>query len=142
MATPTSAIRSVEAAITSLIEADATFISRCAGGIVNYEAQGQVYPFVLVSLAHERPWNTMGGRDAGNGREMLVPLHVYSRYEGEREALLILERLVELLDLATIAVAGYGTVIIEYMSGRVLVEDRNKLETRHIPAVFTAWVHE
>ncbi len=142
MATPTSAVRSVEAAIVALVSVDSTFTTRCPGGLVNQEAEGQVYPFTLVSLPDERPWNTFGGRTVGNGRNQIIRLHVYSRYKGDREALLILERLIELLDHATLTVSGYGTVICEYLRGRVLVEDKDKLETRHIPAEFRVRVHE
>lgn len=142
MATPTSAIRSVEAAITTLLMADSSFATLCPGGVDSVELQNQLYPFVLIDNGHEQPWNTMGGRTAGNGRELLVRLHVFSRYKGDREALLILERLVELLDFATLSVSGYGTVIVESMASRVLIEDRLKLEVRHIPAEFLVRVHE
>lgn len=145
MATPTSALRGVTAAIVTLVDADATFATRCAGGIVNHEAEGQTYPFVLASGAKgsvERPWNTFGGRTVGNGRDLIIRLHVYSRYKGDREALLILERLVELLDHETVSVTGYSTVIVEYLQGPVMVEAKDKLETRHIPAEFRVRVHE
>jgi hypothetical protein len=142
MATPTSAIRSLEAAIRALVIADSTFSTRCPGGLVDDEMEGQTYPFTMLNLAHEKSWNHFGGRTQGNGRDVLVRLHVYSRYEGSRESLLILERLVELLDHADLTVAGYGTVSLQYLSGRVLVETRDKLETRHIPAEFRCWIHE
>lgn len=142
MAAPTSAIRPVEAAIVALVAADSTFTTRCPGGIGSFEEEDQVYPFVLIDNGHEQPWNTMGGRTVGNGRELLVRLHVFSRYKGDREALLIWERLVELLDFATLTVSGYGTVIIEAIASRVLIEDRLKLEVRHIPGEFLVRVHE
>lgn len=142
MAAPTSAIRPVEAAIRTLVIADSTFLTRCPGGCSSDEVENQEYPFVLMDNGHEKPWNTLGGRTVGNGRELIIRLHVFSRYKGDREALLILERLVELLDQETLTVSGYGTVLIEYFAGRVLVEARDKLETRHIPAEFLVRVHE
>jgi hypothetical protein len=143
VAVPTSAIRPIQAAIRALVVADSTFTTRCPGGFVDDEEEDQTYPFLLMGPAtHEKRWNTFGGRTVGNGNDAMIRLHVYSRYEGDREALLILERVVELLDHAALAVSGYGTVICEYQSSRTLVEDRDKLETRHIPVDFRVRVHE
>ncbi len=140
-ATASSAIRAVEAAIRTLALADSTFNTRCPGGIASDEVENQEYPFVFIDNGHEMPWNTMGGTTAGHGRELMVRLHVYSRYKGDVEALEILERLVELLDHQTLTVSGYTTAIVEYHSSRILQEDRDKLETRHIPAEFKVLVH-
>ncbi len=141
MATPTSAIRPVEAAIRSAVLADATFNALCPGGLASHEDDQQVYPFVLFDNSMERPANTMGGATSGIGRELIVRMHIYSRYKGDVEALEILERLIELLDFTTLTVSGYGTVIVEYLTAKVLIEDRKKLETRHIAAEFKVTVH-
>ncbi len=142
MGAPTSALRGVEAAIVALVSADSTFQTRCPGGIASDEVENQQYPFVLLDQSLERAWNTLGGRTAGNGRQLVARLHVFSRYKGDREALLILERLVELLDFSALTVSGYGTVLIEYVNSKVMIEDRKKIETRHIPAEFLVRVHE
>jgi Protein of unknown function (DUF3168) len=143
MAAPTSAIRAIEAAIVSALIADSTFTTRCPGGVVSFAPPEQVYPYVILFSAHEQTWNTMGGRLVGNGRDVLIRLHVFSRYEGDREALLINERMIELLDHATVTVSGYDTVLIQYLAGRVLVEDdADKRQVRHIPAEFRVRVHE
>jgi hypothetical protein len=142
MAAPTSAIFDVEAAIKALCTADSTFNTRCPGGMTSDEVELQTYPFVLMDNGLEKPWNTLGGRTVGNGRELTIRLHIYSRYKGDKEVLQILKRLVELLDFAELTVSGYQTVLIEYDGARVLVEDRDKLETRHVPAEFQVRVHE
>ncbi len=142
MATPTSALRDVEAAIRVVILADATFNTRCPGGLASHEDDQQEYPFTLFDNSIERPWNTLGGATTGIGRELIVRMHIYSRYKGDVEALEILERLIELLDFTTLTVAGYGTVIVEYLTAKVLIEDRKKLETRHVAAEFMVKVHE
>lgn len=142
MATPTSAIRLVEAAVRTLVTADSTFTTRCPGGMASDEVENQEYPFVLLDGAFEKPWNTLGGATAGHGRDAVLRLHVFSRYKGDKEAWLIVERLVELLDFASLTVSGYQTVLIEYLSSRMLIEDRDKLETRHAPVEFRVRVHE
>lgn len=134
-------MRSLEAAVRTLVLADSTFNTRCPGGISSDEVENQEYPFVLMD-ARERPWNTFGGRTVGNGREVTLRLHVYSLYKGDREAHLIAERLVELLDHESLTVSGYSTVIVEYLQGRVLIEtNKEKLEVRHIPAEFRVRLH-
>jgi hypothetical protein len=142
MATPTSALRGVEAAMVALVGADSTFVTRCPGGISSVEVESQTYPFVLLDKGDEQPWNTLGGATAGHGRSLVVRLHVYSRYKGDREALLILERLVELLDFAALTVTGFPTAMTEYVGCKVLIESRDKLETRHIPAEFLVRVKQ
>lgn len=141
MATPTSALLSIEAAVRALVIADSTFTALCPGGIASDEVENQTYPFVLLNDGTERPWNTLGGRTAGIGRDVMLRLHVYSRYKGDKEALSIVTRLVELLDFATLTVGSYTTVIAEYVAAKVLIEDRDKLETRHAPVDFRIRVH-
>lgn len=143
MGTPTSVVRSLDAAILILVRADSTFAERCPGGIKSREDENQTYPFTLMGDGTiERPWNTLGGATVGHGRDVMLRLHVFSRYKGDREAWLIAERLVELLDFASLSVAGYQTVLIEYVNAKALIEDRNKLETRHIVVDFRVRVHE
>jgi hypothetical protein len=67
---------------------------------------------------------------------------VYSRYQGDKEALQILERLVALLNFVNLTVSGYTSAFCEYIAGRVLVEDIDKIETRHIPAEFRVSVQQ
>jgi hypothetical protein len=143
MAAPSSSVRGTEAAVVALVSADSTFLARCPGGIGSREDENQTYPFVLAGDGTiERPWNTLGGAAAGHGRDVMLRLHVYSRYKGDREAWLIAERLVELLDFASLSVTGYQTVLIEYVNAKALIEDRNKLETRHIAIDFRVRVHQ
>lgn len=142
MGAPSSAVRSIEAAMRALVTADSTFTTRCPGGMASDEVENQEYPFVLLGDgAIERAWNTLGGATAGHGRDVMMRLHVYSRYKGDREAWLIVERLVELLDFASLSVTGYVTVLIEYVNAKALIEDRDKLETRHIAVDFRVRVH-
>ncbi len=142
MATPTSAIRAVEAAIRTLVIADTTFNTRCPGGLASHEDDVQEYPFVLFDKSSEMPWDTLGGATTGLGRAVMLRMHIFSRYKGDVEALEILERLVELLNFGTLSVSDYTTVIVEYFSSKVLIEDRKKLETRHIPVEFLVRLHQ
>jgi hypothetical protein len=146
-----SAIRAVQTAIYGVLSADATLagLSLTAGtatvGVFNDVPDGQDYPHVLISKARERAWHTLGGRTAGIGWDVMVPIFVMSRYSGDREALQILERIVALLNFSSLAVTGFTSVICEYapggdMTGQVMVIDVDKIETRQVVAEFQVLV--
>ncbi len=137
-----SATRLIQTAIYAVLSADSTLLSLATGGIHNDVPDGQVYPHVLISKASETPWHTMGGASTGIGWKNIIRTHTYSRYAGDLEGLNIHERIVALLNYQTLTVTGYGTVIVEYESGRVMVEDIDKVETRHIVGEFCVRVHE
>lgn len=142
----TSAMRLIQEALATLLAADATLMALVTDVVNDVPApsgpDALQYPYVLISNASELPWHTMGTATTGIGWHVVVRLHIYSRYQGDKEALTILERLVTLLNFQSLTVAGYGTMICEYQAGRVLVEDREKIEVRHIPAEFKFWAHQ
>jgi hypothetical protein len=99
-------------------------------------------PYVLISQATEAPWNTFGGPTVGLGWETIARVHIYSRYEGDLEATQILDRIVALLNFQPLTVVGFGSVMVENSTNRVLVETKDKLEWRHIVAEFRVTVHQ
>jgi hypothetical protein len=110
--------------------------------VFNDVPESQSFPHVLIGNATEKPWHTLGGASSGLGWNATVTIHIYSQYQGDVEALTILERVVALLNFQTIAVTGFNTVIAQLDNTRVLVEDVDKVETRHVPAVFRFLVHQ
>jgi hypothetical protein len=59
-----------------------------------------------------------------------------------------MQRVIALLNFATLTIAGYGTVICELdpdhspMPAKVLIEYPQKVERRHMPVIFRVRVHE
>lgn len=137
-----SATRLIQTAMYAVLSADSTLQSLATGGIHNDIPDGQAFPHVLISRAVETPWHTMGGASAGLGWKDLIRIHVYSRYQGDKEAMEIHERIVALLNYQTLSVTGYTTAICEYEQMRLLVEDINKIETRHLVGEFIVRVHQ
>lgn len=138
-----SATAAIQTAIYGVLSADATIptlsltVDPDTGepttvGVFNDVPDGQDYPHVLISKAVETPWHSFGGPTSGLGWKNIIRIHTYSRYQGDKEALDIRNRIVSLLNFQTLAVSGYNTVIVEYESGRVFVEDVEKIETRHL----------
>lgn len=135
-----SAIKAVQTAIYSTLNGDSTLLALATGGVHNDVPDGQSYPHVLISLPTETPWHTFGGPSVGLGWNVVARVHVYSRYQGDSEALDIHNRIVTLLNFQSVAVGGFTHAAWEYESGRMLVENIEKIETRHMVDEFRVLV--
>lgn len=137
-----SATRLVQTAIYAVLSADATLeglsetSTTATVQVYNDAPEGAGYPHVLISRATETPSHTFGGPNAGKGWRNIIRIHVYSRYQGDLEAMQIHERIVELLNFQDLTVTGFPKVSIECESMRLLVEDIEKIETRHLVSEF------
>lgn len=145
-----SAVEPIMVAVGNRLVADATLVAMLAEdvripgdpAILNDVAEGQQYPYVVISHADEHPWHTIGGATTGIGYAVLLMIHVFSQAHSDKEANLIRARIVELLNFQAMTVTGYSTVIVEYQRGRLKTEDVDKVKTRHIPAEFMFKVHQ
>lgn len=126
-----SATSAIQTAVYGVLHGDSTLLGLATGGVHNDVPDGQDYPHVLISKATETPWHTFGTATTGLGWKNIIRVHTYSRYQGDTEALSIHNRIVALLNFQPLTVTGYGSVLVEYESGRMFVEDIEKLETRH-----------
>jgi hypothetical protein len=142
-----SATRVIQEAIYSVLSNDATLagLSLTEGtdevSIYNDVPEGGKYPHVLITKASETPWHSLGGPSSGIGWKNIIRAHVRSRYQGDREALRILERIVALLNFQDLTVSGYpSAAIVEYEGHKVLVQDIDKIETRNIVGEFCVMV--
>jgi hypothetical protein len=137
-----SATRAIQTAIYGVLSGDATLTNLATGGVHNDIPDGQAYPHVLISKATETPWHTFGTATTGLGWRNIIRVHVYSRYQGDKEAMEIHERVVSLLNFQPLTVTGYTQVSCEYEQMRLLVEDVEKIETRHLVGEFCVMVHQ
>lgn len=137
-----SAIKAVQTAMYSTLTADATLMALAAGGVHNDVPDGQMFPHVLITKATETPWHTLGGATSGLGWKVIARTHVYSRYQGDAEALDIHNRIVALVNFQEIPVSGYTAALWEYEQGRMLIEAIDKIETRHLVGEFCVRVRQ
>ena len=94
-------------------------------------AETQPFPYVTFGEATEGPWDCFGQ----DGSDATLTLHIWSRYRGYAEAQAINASLIGLLDNRTgLALAGYGTVLLNYESSQQL-RDPDGI-TRHIATRF------
>jgi hypothetical protein len=139
-------LTSVQAAIYSILSSDTTLTDMAP--VTNDATEDQTYPYILIANANATPWNTLGGTTRGFGWRLRVTVHGYSRYEGDRDVLTFMQRVVELLNFTTLTIAGYSTVMCELdpdespMPAKVLLEYPQKVERRHMPLIFKISVHE
>ena len=136
----------VQDAIWNVLSGDSTLTALAQ--VTNDATEDQTYPYILMANATAVPCNTIGGADRGFGWDCRVTIHGYSRYEGDREVLTFMQRVIQLLNFATLSIAGYSTVICELdpdespMPAKVLLEYPQKVERRHMPVMFKISVHE
>ncbi len=137
-----SAIKAVQTALYGTLSADATYLALVAGGVHNDVPEGVSYPHSVISQPTETPWHTLGGPSTGLGWNVLARVHTYSRYQGDLEALNIHNRIVTLLNFASVAVTGFTYAMWEYEQGRLMVEATEKMETRHMVTEFRVMVRQ
>jgi hypothetical protein len=135
----------INAAVYSRLSGDATLTTTLGAAVVNDEAEDQAHPFVLVPGAGAQPWNTLG---LSYGWQCELTPVVFSRYEGDLEAIQIAERVIALLNDYVFTVTGYQTVICEVdpdqspLPIKVKTEYPQKLERRALAVRFAITVHE
>ena len=137
MSATEGAIEAIHNALYGVLSADTTLAAlsltadNATVAIVNDAEDGQQYPYVVISRPTETPMHTLGGAATGLGWNVIARAHSYSRYQGDREAARINGRIVALTNFQTIAVSGFSSATWEVISNRILVEDKEKVETRH-----------
>jgi hypothetical protein len=130
------ALSPIQTAFKSALSGDATLTGLVGGRIYNDVPDVPVYPYILIGSGTQRPWHTLGGSSVGLGWNATMTVHIYSRYQGDREALGILARVVDLLNFSSLTIGSYVTSMCFLDQARVLTEPIEKIETRHVPAVF------
>jgi len=135
-----SALKAIQTAVYSTLNGDSTLTALAP--VFNDVPEGEPFPHVEIGSATEKPWHTMGGASQGLGFNATITIHIWSRYQGDVEALTILDRVMALLNFATLSVAGFNSVLAEHDNTKVLVQDVDKVETRHIAAMFRFRVHQ
>ena len=128
-------IRKVSEPIYTILNADGT-LGALVTGIYDKPPDNTAHPYITIGEAFETRDDTFGKR----GKDVLTSLHIWSRYNGFREALLIAERLILLLDEVALSVSGYDTVYVLHESTETIREQDK--ETRHVVVEFRIRVQQ
>lgn len=122
-----TALWNVQKAVLAKLEAD-TALMGLVTGVYDTPEGGTNFPYVTIGEATENPFNTFDKK----GNEITLTLHIYSRYEGFKEGLQILERLNAVLDYQPLTVGSNSTVYCRYENS-ITMTDFDRI-TKHIPA--------
>ncbi|MGH3599812.1 MAG: DUF3168 domain-containing protein [Pseudonocardiaceae bacterium] len=119
----------IQAAIFSRLTADVT-LAGLVTGVFDEVPEDAAHPYVVVGEAIETPRNA----HAQFGREVVVTLHVWSRYRGFAQAITIVNRITALLDQQPMSIAGHAVVSVRHEFTQTLRDPDP--EIRHVPIRF------
>lgn len=145
----TLATWTIQAALVTLLKADAVLagLSLTAGTdtvrIYDDVPNNALYPHVIVGAGViTTPAHTFGGPSVGIGWRDIFRIHAMSRYEGKKEAQLIMARIVALLNFQPLAVEGFPQVTMECERVLTLIREIEKISTRDVVADICVQVHQ
>lgn len=121
-----SSLWPIQQAIYSTLTGDAILVGMITG-VFDHVPENQPFPYVTMGEGTEVPFRTFGR----NGSETTLTMHIWSQYEGFKEALDILSRMNDLLDDQPLAVAGYSTVLLLFEHADTMLDSDGI--TRHVP---------
>lgn len=93
----------IHEAVYELLTGDVTLTNLVTGGIHDEVPQNRSYPFVQMG---SESFESKRATFSVDGRNVLVRIHVWSQYQGAKEAWNIIARIGTLLDETTPAVDG------------------------------------
>jgi hypothetical protein len=132
-----TALNAVQTAIFTKLSADATLTGKAA--IKDHVAEEQALPYVVIGDDDELDWSTF----ARIGRDVAVTIHIWSSYQGWKEAASILSDVIRLLDYpaAPLSITGWPTTAISLYDGSTKLRDPDGI-TRHIVARFRVYAEQ
>ena len=119
----------VHAAIVARLKAD-TALMTILKGVWDDVPDSQAYPYVQMGDPMQTPEDVFGNQ----GRVVVVTLHVWSRYQGQKETSAVLKRIAELLDRHQLAVTGAVVVRCTVESENIMRDPDGR--TRHGVATY------
>ncbi|PAN01041.1 hypothetical protein CJI59_13845 [Streptomyces sp. Alain-F2R5] len=117
----------VQAALYARLKGDATLTGEISG-VYDYVPEDVPYPFVVIGEATEVPDNWHGGF----GRETVVTLHVWSRYQGYAQVLRIGARVTALLDHQPLTIEGLDHIATRFEFSQTLTDPEPPGDIRHL----------
>jgi hypothetical protein len=132
-----AALLDVQTAIYNKLKNDATLTSLVTG-IFDFVPKSQLMPYIEIGEAIDNVFNTFNRQ----GRDIVETIYIVSEYEGYKEALTILDRIVTLLDYSTITLTSHSLVYIRYDNGATALFEVDNNRTRQVVARFRVIVQE
>jgi len=126
-----SAVLPVQDAVLAALKADAALMA-LIGGVFDWVPEDQPYPYIVIGEAIETPDNSHDS----HGSNLVITLHVWSKYRGYAQALTIAARVRALLEHRPLTVAGHRHVATYYVSQQTITDPEPPGDIRHVPISF------
>ena len=128
-----SALRALSEGVYSDLTGDGTLMGLITG-VYDTPPDGTAFPYVTLGDPFEERSNTF----TKNHKDVVFMVDVWSTYQGYREAYLIVEEIVRVLDNATPTVTGYNVTDVSHVSTRPFKETTtiNDRAVRHVNVEF------
>lgn len=117
----------VQSAVYARLKGDAT-LTGMISGVYDYVPEDATYPFVVIGEALETPDN----RHGGFGRQTVITLHAWSRYQGYAQVLRIGARVTELLDHQPLTIPGLSWIATRFEFSQTLTDPEPPGDIRHL----------
>ena len=117
----------VQSAVYARLKGDAT-LTGMISGVYDYVPETAAYPFVVIGEALETPDN----RHGGFGRQTVITLHAWSRYQGYAQVLRIGARVTELLDHQPLTIPGLSWIATRFEFSQTLTDPEPPGDIRHL----------
>ncbi|GHJ01616.1 hypothetical protein TPA0906_34810 [Streptomyces olivaceus] len=127
MTTAPSPMLPVQSAVYARLKADGALMALIQG-VYDYVPEDVAYPFVVIGEALETPDN----RHGGFGRETVITLHVWSRYQGYAQVLRIGARVTALLDHQPLTLPGLDWIATRFEFSQTLTDPEPPGDIRHL----------
>lgn len=125
----------VQMGVYAALTQDATLMAMVTG-IFDHVPDNSPFPYVAVGDLTEGQFETF----ARDGKDLTVTLHVWSQYQGFRQAHLVFNRIVEVLDNQPLELTGFTLVSIRHENTQTFT-DADGI-TRHLVGRFRVVVEE
>ncbi|MDX3405525.1 DUF3168 domain-containing protein [Streptomyces sp. ME02-6977A] len=117
----------VQTALYARLKDDAT-LTGMISGVYDYVPEEAPYPFVVIGEALETP----DDRHGGFGRQTVVTLHAWSRYQGYTQVLRIGARVTALLDHQPLTIPGLDHIVTRFEFSQTLTDPEPPGDIRHL----------
>lgn len=117
----------VQSAVYARLKGDVT-LTGMISGVYDYVPETAAYPFVVIGEALETPDN----RHGGFGRQTVITLHAWSRYQGYAQVLRIGARVTELLDHQPLTIPGLSWIATRFEFSQTLTDPEPPGDIRHL----------
>ena len=130
-----TALEPLHTAFYNQLSEDAALTSKVTG-VYDYVDENTKFPYVTIGDPTVSPFPTK----TSHGEEVLVNLHVFSKYKGKTEAFEILNLMVRAATKEDLQLEGGFTVIRMELEGMNVITDIDG-KTKHGIARFKVWVN-